>query len=133
MSPEKAFDTVDWKKIMGILKKTAVYWKESRLLCNLYMKQCIKVRIGEEMSEGREIGKGYSKDVLYRLNMEVLMKNSFLNTEGEVEGVNIGGRRIKCTRFVDDMALLTGDERLLKNMLMELNGRCDDYGMKNIN
>ena len=32
------------------------------------------------------------------------------------------------------MALLAEDERLLKNILMELNDRCEDYGMKiNIN
>ena len=28
------------------------------------------------------------------------------------------------------MALLVEDERMLKNMLMELNERCEDYGMK---
>ena len=55
---EKAFDRVDWKKLMGILKKIGVDWKERRLLSNLYMKQRIKVRIGEEMLEGREIGRG---------------------------------------------------------------------------
>ena len=32
------------------------------------------------------------------------------------------------------MALLADDERMLKNMLMELNDRCEDYGLKiNIN
>ena len=45
-------------------------------------------------------------------------------------GVNIERRRIKCIRFADDMALLTDDERMLKNMLMELNDRCEDYEMK---
>ena len=45
-------------------------------------------------------------------------------------GVNTGGRRIKCIKFSDDMALLTEDERVVKNMLMELNDRCEDYGMK---
>ena len=30
------------------------------------------------------------------------------------------------------MALLAEDERMLKNMLMELNERCEDYGMKNM-
>ena len=39
----------------------------------------------------------------------------------EHEGVNIGGRRIKCIKFGDDMALLAENERMLKNMLMELN------------
>ena len=50
---EKEFDRVDWKKLMGILKKIGVDWKERRLLSNLYMKQRIKIWIGEEMSEGR--------------------------------------------------------------------------------
>ena len=45
-------------------------------------------------------------------------------------GVNIGGRRFKCIRFADDMALLAENERILKNMLMELNDRCEDCGMK---
>ena len=63
--------------------------------------------------------------LLGRLNEEL-----FLNTGG----VNIEGRRIKCIRFADDMALLAEDERMLENMLMELNDRCEDYGMKvNIN
>ena len=58
------------------------------------------------------------------------MKNCFLNTGG----VNIGGRRIKCIRFADDMTFLPEDERMLKNMLLELNERCENYGMKiNIN
>ena len=65
---EKAFDRVDWKKLMGIMKKIGVDWKERRLLSNLYMEQRIKVRIGEEMSEAREIGRGYGKDVLCRLH-----------------------------------------------------------------
>ena len=58
------------------------------------------------------------------------MKHCFLNTGV----VNIGGRRIKCIRFADDIALLAKDERKPKNMLMELNYRCEYYGMKiNIN
>ena len=44
--------------------------------------------------------------------------------------MNIEGRRIKCVRFADDMALLAEDERMLKNMLMELNERYEDYRMK---
>ena len=83
------------------------------------------------MSEGREIGMGVLQGcplspTLLNIFLEDLMKNCFPNTEG----VNIGGRRIKCKRFADDMALLAEEERMLKNMLMELNERCEDYGMK---
>ena len=67
---------------------------------------------------------------LHNIYLEDLIKNCFLYTGG----VNIGGRRIKCIRFADDMALLAEDKRILKNMLIELNERCEDYGMKiNIN
>ena len=52
------------------------------------------------------------------------MKNCFPNTGA----VNIGGRRIKCIRFADDMALLAEDESM--KMLMELNEICEDYGKK---
>ena len=52
---------------------------------------------------------------LFNIYLKNLMKNCFLNTGS----VNIGGRKIKCIRFVDDMALLTEDERTLKNMLMD--------------
>ena len=65
---------------------------------------------------------------LFNIYLEDLMKNCFLETGG----VNIGGRRIKCIRFAYDMALLAENERLLKNMLMELNDGCENYGM-NIN
>ena len=98
------------------------------------MKQRIKVRIREEMSEGREIGKGVRQrcplsPTLFNIYLEDLMKNCFLNM-----GVNIGGRRIKYIRFADDIALLAEDERTLKNILKELNDRCENYGMKiNIN
>ena len=68
---EKVFDRVACKKLMGILKKIGVDWKERRLISNLYIKKLIKVRIGEEMSEGREIGRGYGKVVLYRLHSSI--------------------------------------------------------------
>ena len=118
-------------KVIGILKKIGVDWKERRLLSNLCMKQRIKVRIGEEMTEGREIGGGVQQGcplspTLFNIYLEDLMKNYFPNTGP----VNIGGRRIKCIRFADDMSLLVEDERMLKNMLMELHERCEDYGMK---
>ncbi|KAJ4427758.1 hypothetical protein ANN_25411 [Periplaneta americana] len=46
-----------------------------------------------------------------------------------MEGVIVGGRRIKCIRFADDMALLA-EETILRDMLLELNDSCEQYGMK---
>ena len=83
------------------------------------------------MSEGIEMGRGLRQEcplspTLFNIYLEDLMKNCFLS----MVGVNIGGRRIKCIRFADDMAMLAEDERMLESMLMELNDRCEDYGMK---
>ena len=71
------------------------------------------------MSEGREIGRGVWQGcplspTLFNIYLEDLRKNRF----PKHRDVNIGGRRIKCIRFADDMALLAEDERMLKNMLM---------------
>ena len=38
--------------------------------------------------------------------------------------------RVPIIRFANDMALLAEDERMLKNKMMELNERREDYGMK---
>ncbi|KAJ4444695.1 hypothetical protein ANN_06492 [Periplaneta americana] len=71
---EKAFDRVDWNKLMGILKKIGVDWKN-------------------------------------------------------MGGVIVGGRRIKCIRFTNDMALAE-EKVILRDMLLDLNDRCEQYGMK---
>ncbi|KAJ4427787.1 hypothetical protein ANN_25440 [Periplaneta americana] len=45
-------------------------------------------------------------------------------------GVIVGGRRIKCPRFAADTALLAEEEIILRDMLLELNDSCEQYGMK---
>jgi hypothetical protein len=42
---EKAFDRVNWSKLMQILKGTCIDWRERRLISNLYMAQTVKVRL----------------------------------------------------------------------------------------
>ena len=61
---------------------------------------------------------------LFNIYLEDVVKNCFLK-KGDV---NIERRRIKCIRFTDGMTLLAEDERMLKNMLMELNDRCEVKG-----
>ena len=40
---QKAFDRVNWTKLMQILKGTGMDWRERRLISKLYMDQRIKV------------------------------------------------------------------------------------------
>ncbi|KAJ4427396.1 hypothetical protein ANN_25017 [Periplaneta americana] len=83
------------------------------------------------MSEGSEIGIGVRQgcplsSTLFNIYLEDLVKNCFQN----MGGVTVGGRRIKCIRFADDMALLAEEEMILRDMLLELNDSCEQYGMK---
>ncbi|CAF0993956.1 unnamed protein product [Didymodactylos carnosus] len=52
---EKAFDRVNWKKLMEILKKIGVDWKDRRLIKNLYLNQEAIVRVADGMSQKNQI------------------------------------------------------------------------------
>ena len=42
---QKAFDCVNWTKLLQILKRTGIDWHESRLVSKLYVDQRVKVRL----------------------------------------------------------------------------------------
>jgi hypothetical protein len=42
---QKVFDRVKWTKLMQILKKTGIDWRERILISNLYMAQKVKLRL----------------------------------------------------------------------------------------
>jgi hypothetical protein len=55
---EKAFDRVDWVKMMDILKKIGVDWRDRRMIRNLYMGQTATVRIADAYAEPSVVGRG---------------------------------------------------------------------------
>ena len=48
---EKAFDRVNWTKMMEILKKLVVDWRDRRMISNLYLEMSATVRIGSDCSQ----------------------------------------------------------------------------------
>ena len=44
---QKAFDHVNWTKLMQILKRTGIDWRERRLISKLYMDQGVKSTTGQ--------------------------------------------------------------------------------------
>jgi hypothetical protein len=43
MDWQKAFDRVNWTKLMQILKGIGIDWRERRLISKLYMEQSVKI------------------------------------------------------------------------------------------
>jgi len=55
---EKAFDRINWKKMMEILKNIGVDWRDRRLIMEFYMNQTARVRVDNILWEKCEIGRG---------------------------------------------------------------------------
>ena len=44
---QKAFDRVDWTKLLEVLRNIGVNWRECRLIRKLYMGQRVKLRLNQ--------------------------------------------------------------------------------------
>ena len=78
---EKAFDRVDWKKLINVLRRMDVDWRDRRLIGNLYLGQKIRVKIEGEFSELGSIGRGVRQgcplsNMLFNLHIEELVREA---------------------------------------------------------
>ena len=58
MNFEKAFDRIDWIKMIEVLESLGVYWRDRRLIYELYIGQEAVVRVANGESEPGIIGRG---------------------------------------------------------------------------
>jgi retron-type reverse transcriptase len=127
----KAFDRVNWTKLMQILKETGTDWRERRLISNLYMVQSVKVRLNQGETRSVKIGKGVRQGcclspILFNLYNEYLTKEAL---EG-LGDFKIGEQIINTVKYADDLVLLAKEEKVLQDIsdkLIEI-GRW--YGME---
>jgi len=76
---QKAFDRVNWTKLMQILEEIGTDWRERRLISNLYMAQSIKVRLNRGETRSVKTGRGVRQrcclsPILFNLYSEYLTK-----------------------------------------------------------
>jgi len=128
---EKAFDRVIWVKIMKILKERNVDWRDRRLIKELYMRQRASVKVNEGRTEWVELGRGVRQGcclspTLFNLYIEEMMRNVMQ----EEDGISVGGRRINCIRFADDMVLMADNMQALQRLITILEKGMEPYGMR---
>lgn len=129
---EKAFDRIDWKRMLEILKRIGIDWRDRRLIMNLYMNQKAAVRIQQELSKEGEIGRGVRQGcclspVLFNIYAEDMMSKAM---DGVEEGIWVGGKLLKDVRFADDQGMLAGSEVGLQKIMDSLNNTALEYNMK---
>ena len=118
---QKAFDHVNWTKLMQILKRTGINWRERRLFSKLYMDQMVKVRLYRGKIRNLQIGRGIRQGcslspVLFTLYKECLTKEA-LDGLGDF---NIGGQIIHTVKYADDLVLMAKEETVLQGMIDKL-------------
>jgi hypothetical protein len=70
----KAFDRVNWTKLMQILKKIGIDWRERRLISNLNMAQTVKVRMNRGETRSVKVGGGVRQRLLSVTNSVQLVQ-----------------------------------------------------------
>ena len=129
---EKAFDRVNWIKMMEILKNIKVDWRDRRMIMRLYLEQEAVIRIADGESEPGIIGRGVRQGcplspLLFSIYAEAMMIDAMEDIE---EGVKVGGRVLKDVRFADDQAMVATTERGLQKLMDGLSASAKKYDMK---
>jgi len=115
---QKAFDRVNWTKLMQILKRTGIDWRERRLISKLYMDQRVNVRLDRGETRSVQIGRGVRQGcclspILFNLYSKCLTKE-------DLEGLgdfNIVGQIIQTVKYADGLVLMAKEEKVLQGMI----------------
>src|SRR6476619_5049269 len=116
---EKAFDRVNWEKMMKVLQSIGVDWRDRRMISELYMHQEAVVRIAGGESDLGIIGRGVRQGcplspLLFSIYAEMMMKEALENVE---EGIRVGGGLIKDVKYADDQGMVANTEEGLQSLM----------------
>ena len=106
---------------MQILKRTAIDWRERRLISKLCMEQKVKLRLDRGETRSVQIGRGVRQGcclspILFNLYSECLTKEA-LDGLGDF---NIGGQIIQTVKYADELVLMAKEGTVLQDMIDKL-------------
>jgi hypothetical protein len=98
---QKAFDRVNWTKLMQILTESDIDWRERRLNRKLYMDQSVILKLDQGETRSVKIGIGARREccllpILFNLCSEYLTKEGFGH-------LKVGGQIIRTVKYADDL------------------------------
>ena len=95
---QKAFDCVNWTKLMQILRRSGIDWHERRLISKLYMDQRVKVWLDWGETRSVQIGRGVRQGCCLLFNCKAAWKFCYIK---------------ECTRL-DKVKTIASNKLLLK-------------------
>ena len=129
---EKAFDRVNWVKMMDALKSIGVDWRDRRLIKELYLGQEAVIRVANGESLPATVGRGVRQGcplspLLFSIYAEMMMIEAMEDIE---EGVKVGGQLVKDVKFADDQGMVASSEQGLQRLMNGLTTTAKKYDMK---
>jgi hypothetical protein len=129
---EKAFDRVNWSKLMKILERIGVDEKDRQLIRHLYLSQSVVVRVNGGNSEPGLLGRGVRQGcplspLLFNIYIQQMIMETMENVE---DGVKVGGQLVNAIRFADDQAMVASTNAGLQRIMDSLNRTSGEYGMR---
>lgn len=129
---EKAFDKIQHRKMIDILKKTAIDGKDIRIIQNLYWNQSANVRVENTHTDEVKIQRGVRQGcvlspLLFNIYSEEIMEEALGDSQ---EGILINGEPINNIRYADDTALMATSVEDLQLLLDRTKSKCEENGLK---
>ncbi|GFS05429.1 endonuclease-reverse transcriptase [Elysia marginata] len=127
----KAFDRVNYTKLMEVLIKAGVLDNERRLIAELYWNQTAKVKTNSGTTEDINILRGVIEGciispALFNLYNEFLLQEAL----GEKGGISLNGENITNVRYAGDTVIMAETPESLQQMLDSVAESCETYGME---
>ena len=129
---EKAFDRVEWSKLMEIMKDIGIGWKERRLIQNLYENQKVVIQTQVGDSNPCRISRGVRQgcplsSLLFNIYVDRIVKEAL---EESNLGIRVGGNHVPTLRYADDTVLIEKDEVGLQSLIEKVDRVGQKYGMR---
>lgn len=128
---EKAFDKVNWSKMMKILRDVGLDYRDRKIIYELYKNQKSIVEIGENKQEA-----SIKQGVRQGCPLSPLIFNIFIESairkinEAGNGGVKMNGEIIRFIRFADDIAALAENKQQLDHLLLTINNVFHEFSLK---
>ena len=126
---KKAFDCVNHLKLLQLLNKIGIDYKDLRLIQALYYEQTANVKIGNDLTGETQIKKGVEQGCVLFPDLFNLYSKTILHRINDFEGIKVNGVNINNIHYTDDTVLISMSQRQLQKMLNKLEKIGEQYGM----
>jgi len=115
---KKAFDRVQHKQLLRLLKQIGLDQKDQRIIYNLYRLQKAAIKVPDGLTNWTEVNRGVRQGCVMSPDFFNLYNENILRRLEDVkEGVLVNGMVINNIRYADDTALIANSEEGLQKLV----------------